>query len=109
MKGQQVMEETKPGRRREESDVSATDERATMVHTLREEPGSYARALDDGAEVIYRVLPSDGGFVAEWEYVAASGSGEGPERSHGEEFSSHADALNYLEENFDDPLTGRGS
>ncbi len=55
--------------------------------------------------MIYRVRPLDGGFVAEWEYVA--GSGEGPGRSHGEEFSSHADALRYLEENFDEPITGR--
>lgn len=88
--------------------MSETDERATMVHTLREEPGSYARALEDGSEVIYTVRPSEGGFAAEWEYVAASGSEKGPARSHSEEFSSHADALRYLEENFDEPLTGRG-
>lgn len=44
-----------------------------MVHALREEPGSYLRALKDGAEVIYTVRPSDRGFVAEWEYFADSG------------------------------------
>ncbi len=41
-----------------------------MVHALWEEPGSYVRELEDGSEVIYTVRPSDGGFVAEWEYVA---------------------------------------
>ena len=86
--------------------MGETDERATMVHTLREEPGSYSWALEDGAEVIYSILPSDGGFVAGWEYLAASG--EKPARSHSEEFSSHADAVKYLEEHFDEPLTGRG-
>ena len=88
--------------------MSETDEKATMVHTLREEPGSYARALEDGSEVIYTVRPSEGGFVAEWEY-AASGSAKGTARSNSEEFSSHADALRYLEENFDEPLTGRSA
>ncbi len=84
-----------------------TDERATMVHALREEPGTYVRGLEDGAEVIYTVRPPDGGFVAEWEYVAAPG--ERPAKSHGEEFSSYADALRYLEDNFDELLIGRGS
>ena len=93
---------------REERDVSETDEKATIVHTLREEPGSYARALEDGSEVIYRIRPSEGGFVAEWEYVATSDPAGRSARSHSEEFSSHADALRYLEENFDEPLTGRG-
>ena len=46
--------------------MSETDERATMVHALREEPGSYVRALEDGSEVTYAVRPSNGGFVAEW-------------------------------------------
>ena len=53
--------------------ISETNERAAMVHALREEPGSYLRALKDGAEVIYTVRPSDRGFVAEWEYFADSG------------------------------------
>ena len=44
--------------------MGETDERATMVHALREEPGSYVRTLEDGSEVIYTVRPSDGGFVA---------------------------------------------
>jgi hypothetical protein len=30
-------------------------------------------------------------------------------KSHWEEFASYADALRYLEGNFDEPLTGRGS
>jgi hypothetical protein len=59
-----------------------------MVHALREEPGSYVRELEDESEVIYTVRPSDGGFVAEWEYVA--GGGERPAKSHREEFSSYA-------------------
>ena len=63
--------------------------------------------VGNGSEVIYTVRTSDEGFVAEWEYVADSG--EGPARSQSEEFSSHADALRYLEENFDEPLTGRGT
>lgn len=79
-----------------------------MVHTLREEPGSYTRVLDEGAEVTYRVCPSDNGFVAEWVYVAAPGSGEKPARSHREEFSAHADAVVYLEKNFDEPLDYEG-
>ena len=101
------MAETEPqANDREERDVSETHERATIVHTLRQEPGSYARALEGGSEVIYRVRPSDDGFVAEWKYVA--GSAEGAARSHGEEFSSHADALRYLEENFNELPTDRG-
>jgi hypothetical protein len=90
-----------------EEGMSETDERATMVHTLREEPGSYTRALENGAEVTYRVRPSDGGFAAEWEHVAKSGFGEETRRSHEEMFTSHADALRHLEENFDEPLTSR--
>ena len=65
-----------------------------MVHALREEPGSYARTR---TEVI---RPSDGEFAAGWERT----SGGNPADSHEEEFSSHADALKYLEENFDAPL-----
>ena len=53
--------------------MGETDERATMVHALREEPGSYVRTLEDGSEVICTVRPSDGGFVAKWEYVATTG------------------------------------
>lgn len=82
--------------------MGETDERATMVHTLREEPGSYARVLGDGVEIIYGIRPMNGGFTAGWEYV--SSSGEGSSSGHEEEFSSHADALRYLEENFDAPL-----
>ena len=81
------------------------EQRASMVHALREEPGSYTRTLENGAEVIYAVRPLDGGFIAEWEYVAGSGPEERPARSHKEEFSSHADALGYLERNFDAPLS----
>jgi hypothetical protein len=44
--------------------VGETDEKATMVRALREEPDSYVRTLEDGSEVIYTVRPSDGGFVA---------------------------------------------
>jgi hypothetical protein len=40
----------KPGRLPGEADVSEIDERATMVHALREEPGSYVRALENGSE-----------------------------------------------------------
>jgi len=47
--------------------------------------------LEDGSEVLYSIRPSDGGFVAGWEYVVSSG--ERPTRSHAEEFSSHADAF----------------
>lgn len=78
-----------------------------MVHALREEPGSYVRELEDESEVIYTVRPSDGGFVAKWEYVAVPG--ERPAKSHREEFASYADALRYLEENFDEPLPGKDS
>lgn len=39
------------------------DERATLVHALREVPGSYVRAREYGSEVIYTVRPSNGGFV----------------------------------------------
>ena len=46
------------------------EQRASMVHVLREEPGSA-------------------GFIAEWEYA----TGGEPARSHKEEFSSHADAM----------------
>ncbi len=71
-----------------------------MVHALREEPGSCARTLEDGTEVIYRICPSDGGFAAGWERTI----GGDPADSHEEEFSSHADTLRYFEENFDAPL-----
>ncbi len=43
------MAETEPqANDREERDVGETHEKATMVHTLREELGSYARALEAG-------------------------------------------------------------
>ena len=55
--------------------MGETDQRATLVHTLREVPGSYVRALEYGSEVIYTVRPSNGGFV---------GAGEGSARIHRE-------------------------
>jgi hypothetical protein len=78
-----------------------SEQRETMVHALREEPGSYIRSLKDGTQVIYEIRPLNGGFVAAWECATESGfSG----RSHEEEFRTHADALRYLERNFDAPL-----
>ncbi len=70
-----------------------TDERATMVHALREVPGSYVRALGDKSEVIYAVCPSDGGFVTKWKCVPGAGEAA---RSQREDFSSYADVLGYL-------------
>lgn len=78
------------------------EQRQTMVHALREEPGSYTRTLEDGTEVIYAVQPTDGGFIASWEYATGP---ESARRNHEKEFSSHADALKYLEETFDAPLS----
>jgi hypothetical protein len=93
----------------QEDDMSETDERVTMVHTLREEPGSYPRALEHGAEITCGVVcPSDSEFGAEWEYVATSGFMEEAKRSRREAFTSHADARRYLEENLDEPLTYGG-
>jgi len=57
---------------------------------------------------MHTVPHTDGGFVAEWEYVADE-SGEGPASSQGEAFSPYADALGHLEETFEEPLTGKGS
>ena len=65
------------------------EQRASMVHVLREEPGSYTRTLENVMEVIYAIRPSEAGFIAEWEYA----TGGEPARSHKEEFSSHADAM----------------
>jgi hypothetical protein len=56
--------------------------------------------------VIYTVRPSDGGFVAEWKYIAVPG--EWAAKSHREEFASYADTLRYLEA-FDEPLAGKDS
>ncbi len=81
------------------------EQRTTMVHALREEPGSYTRTLQNGAEVLYTIRPLNGGYIAEWEYVAGSGPEEQPTQSHREEFRTHADALRYLEQNFDAPLS----
>lgn len=80
--------------------ADGAEERTTMMNALREEPGSYTRGLEDGAEVTYEIQPSSSGFVAGWEYISESE----PARSHEEEFSSYADALRYLEKNFDAPL-----
>ena len=66
-----------------------TDEaqqRTTMVHALREEPGSYTRTLENGAEVIYAIRPLNGGYTAEWGYVGGSGAEEQPARRHKEKF-----------------------
>ena len=82
--------------------ADAAEQRQTMVHALREEPGSYTRTLEDGTEVIYTIRPLNGEFVAGWEYATGPAGG-----SHEKEFSSHADALRYLEENFDAPA-GQG-
>ncbi len=76
-------------------------QRETMIHALREEPGSYTRTLEDGTEVIYEIRPLNGGFVAAWGYATDPGSAGS---NHEEEFRTHADALKYLEENFDAPL-----
>jgi len=65
------------------------EQRTTMVHALREEPGSYTRTVENGTVVIYAIRLTNVGFIAEWEHA----TGEGPARSHKEEFSSHADAL----------------
>ena len=96
-----------------EDDVSETDERATMVHTLREEPSSYTRALEHGAEITCRVVrPSDSRFAAGWEYVATSGFREEAERRHREAFTSHVDAWGYGDiprRKLRRPLTDRGS
>ena len=78
------------------------EQRTTMVHALREEPGSYTRTLENGAEVIYTIRPVDDDFTAEWEYITGSRS---TRSRHEERFSSHADALRYLEQNFDTPLS----
>jgi len=80
--------------------ADAGQQRKTMVNALREEPGSYTRTLEGGTEVIYTIRPLNGGFVAGWEYATGSESA----RSHEEEFRTHADALRYLEKNFDAPL-----
>lgn len=69
--------------------ADAAEERQTMVHVLREEPGSYTRTLEDGIEVTYQIQPSDGRHVARWQY----GAGPSARSSHEEEFSSHAGAL----------------
>lgn len=81
--------------------ADAAEQRQTMVHALREEPGSYTRTLEDGTEVTYVIRPSNGGFIAGWEYATE------PARSHQEEFRTHADALRYLEQNFDAPLSSQ--
>ena len=81
--------------------ANKAEQRETMVHALREEPGSYTRILEDGAEVIYTIRPVDGGFTAGWEYATEPSS---TRRRYEERFSSHADALRYLEQNFDAPL-----
>lgn len=79
----------------------STEERDTMVHALREEPGSYSRSLEDGTEVIYSIYPSDDGFIAGWEHLFESGSAQSSQQ---EKFSSYADALRHLAQNFDAPL-----
>ena len=50
------------------------------------------QALEHGAEIICKLHPSDGGFVAEWEYVATSGFREEAKWSHREAFTAHAEA-----------------
>ncbi len=78
------------------------EQRTTMVHALREEPGSYTRTLENGAEVIYTIRPVNDDFTAGWEYTTESRSARS---KHEQRFSSHADALRYLQENFDTPLS----
>ena len=80
--------------------ADAAQQKETMVNTLREEPGSYTRILEDGTEVIYTIRPLNRGFIASWEYVTGS-------ESYEEEFRTHADALRHLEKNFDAPLGHR--
>jgi hypothetical protein len=93
--------------------AEAEQQKATMVHALREEPGTYSRDLGGGREVLYWVRASgegpEGGFVAGWEYRATGAeAGAEAERSHEERFSSHADAVTFLQKSFDDPISGRG-
>jgi hypothetical protein len=98
-----AVDEEKPGKKdgRRRAVADQAEQRETMVHALREEPGSYTRALEDGTQIIYTIRPLNGGFVAGWEYATGSGSAGS---DHEEEFRTHADALKYLEENFDAPL-----
>ena len=77
------------------------EERDTMVHALREEPGSYTTTLEDGTEVTYAIRPTDDGFVAGWDVTGPGSTG----KRHEERFASYADALRYLEQNFDVPLS----
>lgn len=83
-------------------------EKATMVHALREEPGTYTRDLGDDSEVLYWIRPEDGGFIAGWEHritTQVTGGSTGSTREVG--FASYADAVKFLEENFDVPLEER--
>lgn len=79
-----------------------------MVNALREEPGTYTRDLEGGAEVLYWIRPHDDGFVAGWEYRAiGTATGEEANNTREVSFASHADALKFLEEDFDAPLESR--
>lgn len=82
-------------------------EKPTMVHALREEPGSYTRSLEGGEEVIYEIRACGDGFVAAWRRTGTGGAGTAS--GHEERFSSHADALEYLAEHFDAPLREGGT
>jgi hypothetical protein len=77
------------------------EERDTMVHALREEPGSYTIALEDGTEITYAICSTGDGFKAGWDVTGPRSSG----KIHEETFASYADALRYLERNFDAPFS----
>src|SRR5215210_8867599 len=55
------------------------EEKDTMVHALREEPGSYTTTLKDGTEVTYAIRPTEDGFVAGWNATGLGASGKGHE------------------------------
>jgi hypothetical protein len=77
------------------------EERDTMVHALREEPGSYTITLEDGTEVTYAIRPTGDNFTAGWDATGPRSTG----KRHEERFASYADALRYLEQNFDAPFS----
>ncbi|MBV9453505.1 MAG: hypothetical protein JOZ19_05215 [Rubrobacter sp.] len=81
------------------------EERDTMVHALREEPGSYTIALEDETEITYAIRPTGDGFTAGWDVTGLRSSG----KRHEKTFASYADALRYLERNFDAPFSPQES
>ncbi|MDQ3912140.1 MAG: hypothetical protein M3305_10300 [Actinomycetota bacterium] len=90
------------------------DERLIMSYALRQQDRPYTRTIEETPErrtyVTYQIGRAGPHFVAVWEYVVQREGqnnllGDRFERRREKAFLGQLEAIQYLEEHYDDPLT----